>query len=413
MTLPIGIPCASTGAPTSMNVLPSNPHAVVVSVNLAASTVYRQSGAVVTTADLLVGSKVDVWAVGTPAVATSVRIIAPRPVEVNGTITSLTPSTGTPTSITVLASHHHAVAVSVNLAASTIYRQGGAIVTTADLMVGSKVEIVAHGSPLVATSVRIAVPQPINIEGTVSTLNPSTGTPTSMIVAPNGHFKTPLTVSLSAGTIYHQSHAVVTVADLLVGSKVDVVATGNPLTAKSVTIAAPLPVVTLGSVTAVTNTSLTVQPQSTGSKPVVFTLNAATEYFAGREVSTIAEVNVGDVVSITAAGATPTIAASVLVRNMVIIGRVTNVTGNAISVTGFYGAPLTINVTAATNYRLADRTSSLSAVLPGDLVVALGPAISGVTSSVTATTLWIGTKDNSIFTHAWLQHQERNQRHHY
>jgi hypothetical protein len=83
-----------------------------------------------------------------------------------------------------------------------------------------------------------------------------------------------------------------------------------------------------------------------------------------------------------------------------------------ISVTGFYGSPLTVNVTPSTSYKLAGASSSLSAVLPGDLIVAIGPAVSGVTNSVAATTVWIGAKDNVIFHHAWLQHIYFSQRHH-
>ncbi|HEY5120382.1 MAG TPA: hypothetical protein VII84_02295, partial [Acidimicrobiales bacterium] len=162
----------------------------------------------------------------------------------------------------------------------------------------------------------------------------------------------------------------------------------------------------------VTSTTMTVQPQTTGSTSITFTLTNATTYFAGRQISTIAEVNVGDIVRVAAATSAPTTAVSVTVRNIVVIGRVTGVVGAVISVTGFYGDALTVNVTGSTTFVLAGQASSLSAVLPGDLVTAIGPAMSGVTDSVTATNVWIGTRDNAIFHNAWTQHSLFGKRHH-
>ena len=246
----------------------------------------------------------------------------------------------------------------------------------------------------------------------VTALNPSSGTPTSLTVQPFGAFKTPVSIALSSSTEYFQSGAATTVAALLVGSRVELSATGNPLTASVIHIAAPLPVVTLGSVTAVSSTSLTVQPTTTGSSPVTFSLTNATNYFSGRRVATLAAVNVGDVVRVTATAADPTTAVAVTVRQMVIIGRVSAVAGNVISVTGFYGTALTVNVTGATTYTLKGQPSSLAAVLAGDMVVAIGPAMSGVTTSVTASHVWIGTLHNLIWHLAVIQHREAVERHH-
>ena len=401
----------STGTPTSVTILPYFNHAVALSVDLGSSTVYRQSGAVVTVADLLVGSKVEVVASGNPQTATIVRIAVPKPVVIDGTVTALSPTTGTPTSVTILPYSHHAVALSVDLGSSTVYRQSGAVVTVADLLVGSKVEVVASGNPLTASTVRIAVPKLVIIEGMVTELNPSSGTPTSVTIEP-GHFKAPVTVELGSSTVYYQLKAVTTVAALLVGSYVDVSASGNPLVASAVHISAPLADITIGSVISVTNAQLIVQPETAGSLPVTFALTDTTTYFAGRKISTIAEINVGDVVRVAAAPSASLTAVFVTVRNMVIVGRVTSVVGDVISVTGFYGSPLTIDVTSSTVYRSWGRNSSLRSVRIGDLVVGLGPAISGVTNSVTATNVWIGTRDNSIYHYAWVQHQDHGRRNH-
>ena len=402
----------SSGTPTSMTIQPRDLSKPTVNIALGSGTLFYAGGTSTTITSLVVGAQVQVEATGTPATATVVEIQVPRPIVINGTVTALSPTSGTPTSVTILPYDHHALAVNVALSSSTVFKQGGAVVTVATVLVGSQVSVKASGNPLTASLVRIAVPRPVHLQGMVTAINPSSGTPTSMTVQPAGFFQTPVVVALGSATLYYQLKAPTTVTSLLVGSHVDLTAIGTPLTATVVHISAPPADITIGSVTAVTSTSMTVQPLTAGSTPIVFALTSNTTYFAGRQVSTIAEINAGDIVRVAAATSAPTSAIFVTVRNMVIIGRVTAVNANAISVTGFWGAPLTINVTSTTTYSLAGAPSSLSAVLPGDLISAIGPAMSGVTTSVTATQVWIGSKDNDIFHDAWIQRIHFAERHH-
>ena len=402
----------SSGTPTSMTVQPANLHRPTLNIALGTGTLYYLGGTATTITSLVVGSHVVLEATGTPATATVVEIALPRPIHILGSVTAIDTANSPAQWFTVLPAGHNSLAVNVGLSSTTVFRQGGVVVSLANLLVGSKVNVTASGSPLSASLVQIAVPHPVIVEGMVTALNPSSGTPTSLTVQPFGAFKTPVSIALSSSTEYFQSGAATTVATLLVGSRVELSATGNPLTASVIHIAAPLPVVTLGSVTAVSSTSLTVQPTTTGSSPVTFSLTNATNYFSGRRVATLAAVNVGDVVRVTATTADPTTAVSVTVRQMVIIGRVSAVAGNVISVTGFYGTALTVNVTGATTYTLKGQPSSLAAVLAGDMVVAIGPAMSGVTTSVTASHVWIGTLHNLIWHLAVIQHREAVERHH-
>lgn len=402
----------SSGTPTSVTVQPQNSARPTINVALGTGTLYYLGRVSTTVTSLLVGSQVQIKASGTPSMAITVEIAVPRPVEINGVVTALTPSSGTPTSVTILPTEHHGVALNIVLGVSTVYKQAGATVTVADLLVGSRVQVIASGNPETATSVTIAVPRPIEVSGVVTALAPSSGTPTSVTVQPVGFSKTPVTLALSPNTTYLQPKATVTVAALLVGSHVQVMASGNPLTATVVHIATPATDITIGSVTVVTNATLTVQPQATGSTPITFTLTNTTMYFSGRKISTIAAVNVGDVVRVAATALASTTALVVTVNNMVIVGRVAGVVGNVISVTGFYGALLTVNVSSTTRYLMGGRTSSLSAVSTGDLISAIGPAMSGVTHSVTATTVWIGTSHNDIYHDASIQHRDSDRRHH-
>ncbi len=403
----------TTGTPTAVTVQPRDPNRPTINISLSTSTLYYLGGTTTTVASLVVGAQVELEATGNPATATVVKIAPPRPIWIAGTVTALTPTTGTPTAVTILPSADNAVAVSVNLASTTIYREAGAVVTVADLVVGARVVIEASGNPQTATLVRIAAPQPVYLSGMVTALTPSTGTPTSVTVQPLGDFKAPVTVNLGASTVFYQLKSTTTVASLLVGSHVFVTATGSPLTATVVRISAPLPDVTVGSVTAVTSTSMTVQPQSAGSAPIMFTLTGSTTYFNGRLVSTIAEVNVGDIVRVASAPSAATTALTVTVQDLAIIGRVLGVSGDVISVRGLYGTMLSVNVTASTTFTMGKMSTSLSAVHRGDLIVAVGPAVSGVTNSVVASRVWIGGRDDDALHLALLQHRDEGRRHHH
>ncbi len=403
----------STGTPTSVTIQPRDPHRAVVTVALNAATLYYLGGTTSTVASLVVGSQVELEATGNPATATVVKIAPPRPIWIEGTVSALTPSTGTPTSVTIQPSADNAVPVTIALTSSTVYRQAGSVVTIADLLVGSRVLVEASGNPQTATMIRIAKPQPVYVAGMVTALTPSTGTPTSVTVQPAGSFTAPITVNLSSATVYDQLKATVTVAALLVGSRVVITASGSPLSATVVRIAAPLPDVTIGSVTAVTNAVLTVQPQAVGASPINFALTPTTTYFNGREVATITEIGVGDIVRVESAPSAPTTALTVIVRDLALVGRVTDVTGNVITLRGLYGQTLLVNVTPTTTYSVGKTSATISAVHQGELIVAVGPAMSGVTKSVTASRVWIGLRDDDALYHAIVQHRFEGRRHHH
>ncbi len=402
----------ANGTPTSFVIQPRDSSAVTTSVALNAGTVIYVGTHVASLAALTVGSQVRVLASGSPLTANVVYVAVVRPVTVSGVVTALSPSSGPATSFTLQPEDHRHLALTVMIGANTTVRQGGAIVTVANLLVGSHVRVTMSGVPALATSILIAVPRPVTVVGTVTSLTPASGTPTAMMVQPRGVWKAPVTIALSAATTYRQLRNAATLGDLLVGSRVIVSATGSPLTATIVHIVAPAAAFTVGSVPAVTSTSLVVQPATSGSTPVTFQLTGSTMYFSGRRMANLAAVNVGDVVRVGANAASPTAALIVTVRNMVIVGRVSAVQGDVISVTGFYGTALTVNVTSSTQYRVAGHSANLSAITPGVMISAIGPAMSGVTTSVSASTVWIGVRHNDIFQDELVQHREFAERHH-
>ncbi len=403
----------ASGVPTSFAMQPRDSSGAPVTVALNAATVYYWGARVTTVTSLALGAQVRVVGSGTPLTANVVYIAVPRPITVVATVSALNPTTGTPTSMSLSLVGRHRGTVTVQLSPTTTYTQGAATVSVNALSLGSLVRVTMSGSPAVASAVNIAVPRPISVSGTVTALYPASGTPTSVTVRPREEWRVPVTVALVATTRYFQLGTSASVANLLVGSRVELTASGTPLTASVVHISAPATDFTLGSVTAVVGSTLGVQPLTTGAAPMNFTLTGSTMYFSGRRVATLAAVNVGDIVLVGANASAPTLALIVTVRNMVIVGRVSALAGDVISVTGLYGTPLTVNVTSSTQFRRDGHAASLGVIRTGDVISAMGPAMSGVTQSITATTVWIGARSNDIYREAFEQHRDHTQRHHH
>src|ERR1019366_7578979 len=172
----------SSGTPTSVTIQPLNPSAPSENVLLGPDTVYLQAGAPATVAALVIGVPVQIDLTGSPATAATVRILSPQPVFVGGTVTALTPSSGTPTSVTIQPRDPSKPTININLSSSTLYYAGGQSTTVTSLVVGAQVHLEATGAPATATVVESAVPRPTVISGTVTALTPSSGTPTSLVI---------------------------------------------------------------------------------------------------------------------------------------------------------------------------------------------------------------------------------------
>jgi hypothetical protein len=256
---------------------------------------------------------------------------------------------------------------------------------------------------------RIAAHRYLN--GSVTMVTLTNNTPTSITILPVRDHRAPVTVALSPSTVYRQLKATATVSALLVGSYVQITATGDPLTASIVHVSAPPADVTIGQVTAVTTSTVTVQPQTSGSAPVTFLLTSNTSYFANRHVATINQVNQGDVVRIAASPSAATTAVFVTVRDRTIVGRVTKIDGSVISVTGVHGAALSVIVTPRTVYRHNGHRTGRWAIRRGEFITAVGPATSGTTTAVTATTLRLVTKDHEALRRAMIQRRDKDDLH--
>src|ERR1019366_1765507 len=130
---------------------------------------------------------------------------------VQGTVTALTPTSGTPTSVTIQPQNLSRPSENILLTAGTVYMKSGVTVTDAALVVGVPVRITLTGSPANAATVQILTPEPVIIGGTVTALTPTSGTPTSVTVQLANSTKPTINVALGAGTLYYLGGATATV----------------------------------------------------------------------------------------------------------------------------------------------------------------------------------------------------------
>ena len=147
-----------------------------------------------------------------------------------------------------------------------------------------------------------------------------------------------------------------------------------------------------GVVSAVSSTSLSVTDPS--GTTTVFALNSSTTVTKERVAATLADLAVGEQVRITPTSAGSTTASSIDIEQPSVMGKVTAVSGDTITVTGPNGVTSTIEVSSSTTYSKNDATAALSDVTVGSFVFAQGSIASGSTTTLNATTVGIGTAMN-------------------
>ena len=125
-----------------------------------------------------------------------------------------------------------------------------------------------------------------------------------------------------------------------------------------------------GTVTALGTNAVTVQ--SHHGTPVVYTTTSTTTYFLGKTVSTVVALAVGENVDLTLTSTTPQTVTNVEIDLARFEGKVTAISGNTITISGWHNNTRTINVTTTTTYTLDGAPSTLSAVTVGSEIGALG-----------------------------------------
>jgi hypothetical protein len=121
-------------------------------------------------------------------------------------------------------------------------------------------------------------------------------------------------------------------------------------------------------VTAFTTTSITVKDRHGNS--TTYTTTGTTTYSVGKTAGAYADLANGEQVQLKLT--TSQTVTAVTIDPVVFFGTVTGVSGSVISLTGFHGTALSVTVSGTTTYTSGGASSSLSAVVTGVKISAVG-----------------------------------------
>lgn len=327
-------------------------------VDVGSSTTYTEGGNAATLSAVVVGLKISAKGIvasdHTVLDAQSVAITAPK--DVRGVVTAVTG-----TSVTVQNSKTSTTVVTVN--PSTSFFAGTNPVTSAALAVGEHVDVaLSPSAPMTAVKVNIQV---VSLTGTVSSVSGEAIT----ITGGSGFTRT---IDVSAVTTYTEGGAAATLADVIVDAKITAVGlvSTNQTSLDALSVAITAPSELKGVVTATTGTSITVL--GSGSVSTTLAINSATVFLVGTSLVTPAALVVGEHVDVTRLAASLGTAAKITIQMVTVAGTVTSVSGNTIVVNAGKGFARTIVVSTATTYSEGGSPSTLSAVIVGSKITALG-----------------------------------------
>jgi hypothetical protein len=144
-----------------------------------------------------------------------------------------------------------------------------------------------------------------------------------------------------------------------------------------------------GVVTALTSTSITVtSPSGTAT---TFTITSSTTVTKDRSATTLADLALGDEVHVMPSAAGSTTAARIDIVQPSVMGKVTAVSGDSITVTGPNNTSATVIVSNATTYNKGGASATLADVTVGSSIFAEGSFASSTdTSTLDATSVGIG-----------------------
>jgi|GEM_PF-2405454 len=207
------------------------------------------------------------------------------------------------------------------------------------------------------------------------------------VTAPDG---TATTYALSSATTYSNNGVAASASAITTGEDVFVVVTATgSTTAASVNALDVQPrthVQASGVVTAVSASSITIANYAGVSS--TYQITPATTVTDQKTASSVANIVVGDHVSIATSSSASSIATSIAIQPSFVAGKVTSVSGNTITVSTWNNQTDTVDVTSSTTYSKGKATASLSAVTVGSTIFAQGSFASA--STLTATKVTIG-----------------------
>ena len=211
------------------------------------------------------------------------------------------------------------------------------------------------------------------------------------------------TYAFNSSTTFTKDDVAATAAAVTVGSHVDItVSATDATTATAVDVdTAPQGPPAFGGqrqepaggqVTGISATSITVKSLSGTS--TTYTINSSTTVTKFRAAGTLADLTTVELVRIDVSSTDATVASRIDIVPAMIAGKVTAVSGNTITVTGFNNQSATITVSSTTTYSKAGASASLADVTVGSFIAAEG-SFGSSKATLTATSIGIGQPQGS------------------
>jgi hypothetical protein len=125
-----------------------------------------------------------------------------------------------------------------------------------------------------------------------------------------------------------------------------------------------------GTVSALGTNSITLKDRH--GNTTTYTTTGTTTYFEGKTAGVVGDLVVGENVSLDLTSTTPQTVTKVTICLERVFGKVTTVAGNVITLAGFHGSTLTVNVSGTTTYTSGGAASTLAAVVAGVAISAVG-----------------------------------------
>ena len=143
-----------------------------------------------------------------------------------------------------------------------------------------------------------------------------------------------------------------------------------------------------GVVTALSSSSITVSGPASSTS--TFAISSSTTFTKERASASVSQVVVGDRVRITPTSTGSSAAANIDVELPSLMGKVTAVNGDAISITGPNGVSNEVIVSSTTSYTKSGASVGLTDVTVGSSIFAEGNFASGSTTTLDATSVGLG-----------------------
>jgi len=267
----------------------------------------------------------------------------------------------TATSVTVL--RWNGKTTTYTITPTTVFTEGNKPTTAASLVVGDRVNIrLARSATTTALRINIELAE---LAGRVTNVSGNTIT----ITGPQGFSRT---ILVSAATTYKESGVAAALANVTVGFDVSAQGTVDPngTTLDALTMTIGHAVTVHGTVTAVSATSLTINRLN--HTPGTYAITAGTVITQGSTVTTAASLVVGDKVGIVANSAAMTTAFKINIELAHLVGTVSAVSGNNITIIAGQGFSRTVVVSPTTTYTKAGGAATLSDVVVGVKIDAKG-----------------------------------------